>query len=171
MITYLFLFFALLALGTAILVVTNKSTVNSALALVFHMLSIAGLYLLLRAQFLAVVQVLVYAGAIVVLFIFVIMLLNLEKEENLFAEFSFRHAAAFFAGIAVLAQLLYALGSWTGVLPEFADQMIAIGTVEAIGDELFTTYLLPFEVTAILLTAAVVGALMIAQRKLKSQDK
>ena len=171
MITYLFLFFALLALGTAILVVTNKNTVNSALALVFHMLSIAGLYLLLRAQFLAVVQVLVYAGAIVVLFLFVIMLLNLEKEESMFAEFSFKLAAAFFAGIAVLAQLLYALGSWSGVLPEFADQMSAIGTVEAIGDELFTTYLLPFEVTAILLTAAVVGALMIAQRKLKFQDQ
>lgn len=171
MITYLFLFLALFAIGTAILVVTNKSTVNSALALVFHMLSIAGLYILLRAQFLAVIQVLVYAGAIVVLFLFVIMLLNLEEEESLFAGFSMKHAFAFLAGIAVLTQLLYAIGSWTGVLPEFAGQMIAIGTVEAIGDELFTTYLLPFEVTAILLTAAVVGALMIAQRKIKSTDQ
>jgi NADH-quinone oxidoreductase subunit J len=144
--------------------------VNSALALVFHMLSVAGLYLLLRAQFLAVIQVLVYAGAIVVLFLFVIMLLNLEQEERVFSAFSFKYAFAFLAGIAVLAQLLYAIGGWTGVLPEFADQMIAIGTVEAIGDELFTTYLLPFEVTAILLTAAVVGALLIAQRKIKMTD-
>lgn len=165
MATYLFIFFAVLAIAAAVAMVISKSTINSALFLVINMLAVAGVYLLLKAQFLAVVQVLVYGGAIMVLFLFVIMLLNIDDENSLFESFSIKYMLAFFLSVAVLAQLLYVIAGWTGTLPVMPADMIAVGTVEALGDELFTTYLLPFEVTAILLTAAVVGAIYLAQHK------
>ncbi|MEX0929670.1 MAG: NADH-quinone oxidoreductase subunit J, partial [Balneolales bacterium] len=77
---------------------------------------------------------------------------------------------SFLLGAVVLSQLLYTVGSLSGTLPAVSGEMATVGTVEAIGNEMFTTYLLPFEVTAILLTAAVVGAVLIAQRKIKQQD-
>lgn len=83
MIVYLFILLAVLAIGSALAMVINKNVVNSALFLVINMVSLAGIYLLLNAQFLAVIQILVYAGAIMVLFLFVIMLLNVEDEEKL----------------------------------------------------------------------------------------
>lgn len=170
MVTYLFVLFAIMAIATAIAVVISKNTVNSALFLVINLVSLAGIYLLLQAQFLAVIQLLVYAGAIMVLFLFVIMLLNLDNEEKLFNKFRFRYGVAFIVGIIVLAQLLYSIGSWTKVLPAVSPKMAHVGTVEAVGNVLFSHYLLPFEVTAILLTAAVVGALLIAQRKIQTKD-
>ena len=169
MITYLFVLFAVLAIGSAIGVVLNKNTVNSALFLVVNLVALAGIYLLLQAQFLAVIQLLVYAGAIMVLFLFVIMLLNLDNEENVFNKFRLRYGVAFIVGIAILAQLLYSMGSWAHVLPAVSPKMAHVGTVQAVGNVLFTHYLLPFEITAILLTAAVVGALLIAQRKIQTK--
>lgn len=169
MIVYLFILFALLAVASAVAMVVNKNTVNSALFLVLNMVAVAALYLMLQAQFMAIIQILVYAGAIMVLFLFVIMLLNLEKEEQLFDKFRVKYFLAFLLGVAVLAQLLYGLANWTNTVPRIADTMLEVGTVEAIGDQLFTTYLLPFEITAILLTAAVVGALIIAQHKVKNR--
>ncbi|MEX0686683.1 MAG: NADH-quinone oxidoreductase subunit J [Balneolales bacterium] len=171
MVTYLFILFGVLAIGSALAVILNKSTVNSALFLVLNLISVAALYLLLQAQFLAVVQILVYGGAIMVLFLFVIMLLNIDDEtEYIFSKFNVKYIVSFILGAVILAQLLYAVGSLSGTLPAVSDQMAAVGTVESIGNEMFTTYLLPFEVTAILLTAAVVGAVLIAQRKTKNQD-
>ncbi len=167
MVTYLFILFATLAIAAALAMVLNKSTVNSALFLVLNMLSIAGIYLLLKAQFLAVVQVLVYAGAIMVLFLFVIMLLNVEDEEAVLDKINFRYIISVILGVVVLSQLLYITGSMTETLPPVAEDMAQVGTVEAIGDELFSTYILPLEITAILLTAAVVGAIMMAQHKFK----
>lgn len=167
MVTYLFILFATLAIAAALAMVLNKSTVNSALFLVLNMLSIAGIYLLLKAQFLAVVQVLVYAGAIMVLFLFVIMLLNVEDEEAVLDKINFRYIISVILGVVVLSQLLYISGSMTDTLPPVAEDMVQAGTVEAIGDELFSTYILPLEITAILLTAAVVGAIMMAQHKFK----
>ncbi|HKJ32908.1 MAG TPA: NADH-quinone oxidoreductase subunit J [Balneolales bacterium] len=170
MVTYLFILFALLSIASAIGVVLNKSAVNSALFLVVNLVALAGIYLLLQAQFLAVIQLLVYAGAIMVLFLFVIMLLNLDNEENIFNKFRFRYGVAFIVGIVILAQLLYSLGSWTDTLPAVSPKMAQVGTVQAVGNVLFTHYLLPFEVTAILLTAAVVGALLVAQRKIQTKE-
>ena len=167
MIVYLFILLAVLAIGSALAMVINKNVVNSALFLVINMVSLAGIYLLLNAQFLAVIQILVYAGAIMVLFLFVIMLLNVEDEEKLFDKFRVKYFLAFILGAAVVGQIFYSIAGVTDMLPEISSNMAEIGTVEAAGDVLYTKYLLPFEMTAILLTAAVVGALMIAQYKIK----
>ncbi|NIR86262.1 MAG: NADH-quinone oxidoreductase subunit J [Aliifodinibius sp.] len=168
MITYFFIFLAVLAIASALAMVISKNTVNSALFLVLNMVALAGLFLLLKAQFLAVVQILVYAGAIMVLFLFVIMLLNVQDEENLFSKFRVKYFVAFLVGIVVFSQLLYSIGSFTEVLPEVSPEMTEAGTVEAVGEVLYSQYLLPFHIIALLLTAAVNGALMIAQHKIKS---
>jgi NADH-quinone oxidoreductase subunit J len=167
MIVYLFILLAVLAIASALAMVINKNVVNSALFLVINMVSLAGIYLLLNAQFLAVIQILVYAGAIMVLFLFVIMLLNVEDEEKLFDKFRVKYFLAFILGAAVVGQLFYSIAGVADFLPEISANMAEIGTIEAAGDVLYTKYLLPFEMTAILLTAAVVGALMIAQYKIK----
>lgn len=171
MVTYVFIFLALLATGAAIGMVISKNTVNSALFLVLNMVALAGVYLILEAQFLAIIQILVYAGAIMVLFLFVIMLLNLDREQSLFNKLRIKYFVAFLLGITVLSQVLYSLGDISNMLPEISPDMAQVGTVEAVGNVLFTTYLLPFEMTAILLTAAVVGALLIAQHNVKSSSQ
>lgn len=163
--TFIFIFLAVLAIGSGLGMVLNKNTVNSALFLVLNMVSIAGIYLLLQAQFLALIQILVYAGAIMVLFLFVIMLLNLDDEESLFNKMRAKYISAFFLGVVTLSLILYSLEGVADVLPEISPNMETAGTVEALGDVLYTDYLFAFEMTAILLTAAVVGALMIAQYK------
>ncbi|MEX2574761.1 MAG: NADH-quinone oxidoreductase subunit J [Balneolaceae bacterium] len=166
MVTYAFVLLSVLAIASALALVLNKNTVNSALFLVLNLLSVAGIYLLLQAQFLAMIQLVVYAGAIMVLFLFVIMLLNIDEEESLFDKFRIKYLVAFLLGVVVFGQLLYSLGGVADLLPEISADMEHIGTVEAIGDVMYTEYLMPFEMTAILLTAAVVGALMIAQYKI-----
>ncbi|MDX1671376.1 MAG: NADH-quinone oxidoreductase subunit J [Balneolaceae bacterium] len=169
MVTYVFIFLAVLAVAAALGVVISKNAVHSALFLVLNMVALAGVFLLLQAQFLAIIQILVYAGAIMVLFLFVIMLLNLDEESTLFTKFRVKYFVAFLLGVAVLSQILYSVGGLTDMLPEISSEMSEVGTVEAIGDVMFTTYMLPFEMTAILLTAAVVGALVIAQQKIKPE--
>ncbi len=164
---YAFVLLAVLAIASALGMVLSKNTVNSALLLVLNLLSIAGVYLLLQAQFLAFIQILVYAGAIMVLFLFVIMLLNLDEEESFFDKIRIKYSVAFLLGGVVLGQILYSFGGVTEMLPEISEEMAFAGTVEALGDVLYTDYLFAFEMTAILLTAAVVGALMIAQYKKK----
>lgn len=171
MVTYAFVLLAVLAIASALAMVLNKNTVNSALFLVLNLLSVAGLYLLLQAQFLAMIQIVVYAGAIMVLFLFVIMLLNIDEEQSLFDKFRVKYLLAFLLGVIVFGQIIYSLGGVTDLLPEISAEMEHVGTVEAIGDVMYTSYLLPFEVTAILLTAAVVGALMIAQYKVKKPGR
>ncbi|SMO43813.1 NADH-quinone oxidoreductase subunit J family protein [Fodinibius sediminis] len=167
MITFSFIFLAVLAVASALAMVINKNAVNSALFLVLNMIALSGVYLLLKAQFLAIIQVLVYAGAIMVLFLFVVMLLNLENEEQLFSKFRIKYFVAFLLGVGVFSQLIYSIGSLTDTLPVVAEQMTQAGTVEAIGDVLYTKYSLPFHIIAMLLTAAVNGALMVAQHKTK----
>lgn len=166
--TYLFVLLAVLAIGSAIGMVLSKNTVNSALLLVLNLVSIAGLYLTLQAQFLALIQILIYAGAIMVLFLFVIMLLNVDEEEHLFNKFRLKYLIAFLLAVVIFGQLMYSLGGITEMLPEISSEMAQVGTVEAVGDVLFTEFLFIFEMTAILLTAAVVGALMVAQFKAKT---
>jgi len=165
--TYLFVLLAVIAIASALGMILNKSTVNSALMLVINLVTLSGIYLLLNAQFLALIQILVYAGAIMVLFLFVIMLLNVDDEESLFAKFRLKYFVAFLLGSVIFAQILYSVGGVTELLPEISPDMLEAGTVEALGDVLYTDYLFTFEMTAILLTAAVVGALMIAQYKAK----
>lgn len=168
MITYFFIFLAVLAVASALMMVISKNSVNSALFLVINMISLAGLFLMLQAQFLAVIQVLVYAGAIMVLFLFVIMLLNVDEEQSLFSKLRIKYFVAFLLGAGVFSQIVYSIGSFTDTLPTVSPEMAEVGTVEAFGDVIFSEYLLPFEITAILLTAAVVGALIIAQHKVRT---
>lgn len=168
MVQYFFVILAVFAVATAIAMVVSRNTVNSALFLVLNFMSIAGLFLLLKARFLAIVQVLVYAGAIMVLFLFVIMLLNIDDEENLFNKFRIKYFLGFIFGAIVLAQILYSVAEVTHIMGSNNIATGQFGTVEAIGNVLFTRYLLAFELTAILLTAAVVGALFVAQHKIKS---
>lgn len=168
--TYLFVLFAVIAIASALGMILNKSTVNSALMLVINLVTLSGIYLLLNAQFLALIQILVYAGAIMVLFLFVIMLLNVDDEESLFAKFRVKYFIAFLLGSVIFAQILYSVGGAAELLPEISSDMLEAGTVEALGDVLYTDFLFTFEMTAILLTAAVVGALMLAQFQVKKDE-
>ena len=170
LITFLFFFFATLAIASALAMVINKHTVNSALFLVLNLLSLAGIYLLMEAQFLAIIQVLVYAGAIMVLFLFVIMLLNLDSETKLFDRIAAKEIVVVLVSAAILAQVMFSIYTWIGIEAPNPIALGELGTVEAVGNVLYTDYLLPFEVIAILLTAAVVGALVLAQRKIISKN-
>lgn len=169
MATILFYLFAGLAIGGAIGVVMAKSPVGSLLFMVTALGAMAGTFVLMEAHFLAAIQIIVYAGAIMVLFLFVIMLLNLghdyqkDLKGGAFAVVSFGVIGAL-AGI--LAQEFGATGMQDGPGGAAIDALIAEhGAVGAIATELYTTYVVPFEITGILLLVAIVGALVLAKRE------
>jgi NADH-quinone oxidoreductase subunit J len=161
--------FAGLAMGAALLCITRTNPVARALWLVVTLFSIAALFVLLDAQFIAVLQVLVYAGAIMVLFLFVIMLLNLGRAglSDIKGPFGL-FVAVLLAGL-MLVQLLglrqesAAPGLAPGAMARAAAEQ---GMVPAIARPLFSAYLVPFEITSILLLAALVGAVVLAKRRL-----
>jgi NADH-quinone oxidoreductase subunit J len=161
-----FIIVGTLAIASALLTVYSRSPIVSAMALVFHFFMLAGLYLTLNAQFVAVLQVLVYAGAIMVLVIFVIMLLNLKDEEFFKEKFNFRKILAVIFAIGLIVQFISIYFSKVSVntsLPVLSEQ---IGTPQAIGVNLFTNYLVPFEAVTLLLIVAIIGALVLAKRKI-----
>src|SRR3989339_770653 len=163
----LFSVFAFIAVVTSILVVTRKNPIISALFLVLNFAALAGLYLLLNAQFIAVVQVIVYAGAIMVLFLFVLMLLNTETEHKLFVD---KRAIKFFAILIsafVFVQVAYLIfhGSPSRTLTPDEAASVKAGTIQAIGQQLYTNYIIPFEVAGFLLLAATIGAMVLAKKK------
>ncbi len=164
------IFFYLLGavfVGSALMMVTRRNPVIAALYLILNFFCLAGIYLTLHAQFIAVIQILVYAGAIMVLFVFVIMLLNLSDERRLSEAISFKKIVAGGLSVALLLELLYIFVYRKTDLPTLnAERSIEIGTVESIGRHLFTKFLFPFEVTSILLLAAIVGAVVLAKRRL-----
>lgn len=131
----------------------------AALSLILNFFSIAGLYLSLQAEFLAVIQVLVYAGAIMVLFLFVIMLLNLSDEHGVYT-FDARRGLAFILGLAFIAEMLYVFRSFSSTS---LQGPFDYGKVEPIGEQLMTYYLLPFEMISVILLAALIGAIVIAR--------
>ncbi|MBJ6726015.1 NADH-quinone oxidoreductase subunit J family protein [Geomesophilobacter sediminis] len=162
-----FLIVAAVAVLSSILVVTCKNPINSALSLVMTFFCLATLYVTLDAPFMAVTQVMVYAGAIMVLIVFVIMLLNIRVEAVK------RGSHAVFAGGAIGLFLLFqtvwflgrgTLSGATGTMDR--AQVVKVGHIELIGKALFTDFLLPFEITSILLLAAIVGAVILAKRKI-----
>ncbi len=162
------LFYSLstVAIASAILVVTRRSPVISALYLILNFFCLAGLYLTLRAQFIAVIQIIVYAGAIMVLFVFVIMLLNLGDERKLSEGLSYKKIVAVGLVAGLLTELIYVIEtSWIGLPASTYAKATDIGTVEYIGEKLFTSYLFPFEVTSIILLVAIVGSIVLAKRK------
>jgi NADH-quinone oxidoreductase subunit J len=162
-------FFGLVCCATAILVITKRNPVFSALFLVLNFASLAGLYLVLNAQFIAVVQVIVYAGAIMVLFLFVIMLLKPENEKKFFAVQPKLKLYTLIVAIIVFIQFLFTIfiASAKSLLKADAANGIGIGTIEAIGTELYTKYLLSFEAIAFLLLAATIGAILLAKKRLE----
>lgn len=161
----LFVILGVLSLAGAIGTVVSKSPVSSAISLVFHFFMLAGIYLTLQAQFIAVLQVLVYAGAIMVLVIFVIMLLNLGNEEALEEKFNLQKLAGLTVGLVLLLQLGIIVLTSSPEMNKLTAISSEVGTVEAVGKTLFTYYLFPFEAITLLLLVAVVGALILARRK------
>jgi len=157
-----FVIIALLALGSALGLVLKRNAIHGALFLVVNLASVASLYLMLGAEFLAAAQVIVYAGAIMVLFVFAIMVLIPGKEETgPDPRRPWRVVALPVAGL-LLVQVLAIVFSTRGPTPVGAP---APGGVEAIGRLLFGDYLFPFELTSVLLLAAMVGVLLLARRR------
>lgn len=162
-----FLIVAAVAVISSILVVTSKNPINSALSLVMTFFCLATFYVMLDAPFMAATQVIVYAGAIMVLIIFVIMLLNVRAETARRGT----HAviAGSVIGLFVLFQTCWFLmkGSMSGQVGAMDKaQIVSVGHVELIGKALFTDFLLPFEITSVLLLAAIVGAVILAKKKI-----
>jgi len=163
----LFILFATISAVSAVLMITRPNPVISALFLVLNFCSLAGLYLILNAQFIAVAQVIVYAGAIMVFFLFVIMLLNPEKEKRFFEEKTKLRIFIIAVVVLVLIQIVYVifLSNQSAVITREVTQSVKTGTVENIGREMFTNYVLPFEAAGYLLLAATIGALVLAKKK------
>jgi NADH-quinone oxidoreductase subunit J len=169
--TFHFYLFGIIAVVSALLFVTRKSPVAAALWLVNTMFSLAALYVLLDAQFIGAIQVLVYAGAIMVVFLFVIMLLNLGHPSELAdARGSGWKFAAALVGVALLAQVLAlararipdTMALAPGVV---AKEVAERGAIAPIAQPLFTEYLLAFELTSVLLLVAIVGAVVLGRRR------
>lgn len=134
------------------------------MSLVAHFFMLSGLYLTLEAQFVAAVQVLVYAGAIMVLVVFVIMLLNLGREKNLSENVNLRTVlGSIIAAVFAIQVVIVLMAKPTGRLA-LASNAVEIGTTEAVGTSLFTTYLFPFEAISLLLLAALIGSVILAKR-------
>ncbi len=163
----LFAFFAVSALVSAILMITRKNAVISAVFLILNFFALAGLYLLLNAQFIAVVQIIVYAGAIMVLFLFVLMLLNQRSEESLLNNKKPLKLFAIIISVIVLFQIAYIIfySNPSSTLSPELQKSVQSGTIEQIGKELYTNYVLPFEAAGLLLLAATIGALILAKKK------
>jgi NADH-quinone oxidoreductase subunit J len=170
---FLFFLFAGIALVGALGVVLAANPVHSALSLVTVLISIAALFVIQDAQLLAAVQVIVYAGAIVVLFLFVIMLLGVDRSESTAETLRIQRPAAIVLGVGLLATLVilispgWATGqpSTRGVVPP------AGGNIKAVAESLFTTFLWPFELTAVLLVIAVIGGVVLARRSHLGADE
>ena len=164
----LFIIFAVVAIASALNILFQRNPLYSALSLIGTLLSLSALYVSVRAEFIAAVQIVVYAGAIMVLFIFVIMLLNVPQDRpQIEKQKGLRFLAIPFAGL-MIAEMFYVLrpirlNTLPPVSTTNADQ--AVGTTWSIGTALFTDYLLPFEVTSVLILMAVVGAMVLARRE------
>jgi len=161
-------------LGFAVLVITARNTVHSVLFLVANFLFVAALYVVLHAEFLAVIQVLVYAGGIVVLYLFVVMLVNLKRPPEAHTDPRRRSRLGLAVAGLLLAQLVAVLGySATQAGPAAAATSAAAaagapasGNVQLVGWLLYTDYLVPFEVASMLLLVAMIGAIILAKREL-----
>lgn len=160
-----FYLFAGVSVISSILVISFRNTLSSAVSLVLSLFGVACLFALLGAHFLAAMQILIYAGAVMVLFVFVIMLLNLGREELLKIKMSFPTVVGILFGGYLATLLVLRLG----YLSEPFRPLEAVqdyGTVRGVGRLLFTDYLIPFELTSILLLVAIVGAVVLAKKEI-----
>lgn len=171
-----FFYFAGIIVATAVLVVALRNPVYSALSLLILFFHVAGLYVTLHAEFLAAVQVIVYAGAILVLYLFVVMLLNLKREDRYHSQFP----AALLLGFMLATEVVLLLlqrgladrpsappAGGVGPAPAAAGPALsaAEGNTETIGEVLYSTYLFPFEVASLILLVAMIGAIVLAKRE------
>jgi NADH-quinone oxidoreductase subunit J len=160
--TVLFILFGAIAVCGAIMVVTRVHPMASALYLILTLFAVAALFVLRQAHFLAAVQVIVYAGAVVVLFVFVIMLINVP-EDRMPVE---RATTTRVLGVLAAGFFILESAVLTRRFSMPKGPAAEVGTVEAVGRALFTDYLLAFEITSVLLLAAVIGAIALAKRKI-----
>jgi len=171
----LFYIFAAIAIVSAILLITRHNVVHSAAFLGSTLFAVAGIFLTLHAEFLAGVQVIVYVGGILVLFVFVIMLISVERAERE-RQFNRQWTIALITSAILVAEIGYGLyqGRDSLVLPEAAPAAAAgavvAGNSEKVGTALYTTYLLPFEIASILLLVAIVGAVVLAKRRTPAEE-
>jgi NADH-quinone oxidoreductase subunit J len=155
---------ALVAIAAAVGVIAQRSAVRSALFLLVNFCSLAGLYILLNAQFVAIVQVIIYAGAIVVLFLFVVMLLGMERAEETPDLRRYQRIAGILLAALLLAGIVWAL------IPGEAETVAALArtdNVREIGAALLTDFLIPFELASIVLLIAIIGAVVLAKKRLE----
>lgn len=164
--TVLFFIMALGAIISGIVMITRKNPVSAAMFLIMHFFMLAGLYLSLQAQFVAVMQILVYAGAIMVLVVFVIMLLNLGNEDKLSEKVNAGKIIGYALATLFAIQLLTVFFAKPTSFSTMSEKAIVIGTIEAIGDSLFTKFLFPFEAISLLLLVAIVGSVLLSKRKI-----
>ncbi len=159
-----FFIFSVLTLLCGVLVIVNKNPVTAAMSLVLCIISLAGLFVLLNAYFLAAVQVLVYAGAVMVLFLFVIMLLDLKEEALRRAKLA-RAVTGFVAVAGLVGVVIQTI--WAAKPSKGLAAPTLVGATPDLGKLLFTKYLLPFEILSLLLLVAMIGAILLSKKELK----
>jgi NADH-quinone oxidoreductase subunit J len=165
-----FWMFGPIAVGSGIAMLLMRNAVHAALLLIVNFFCLAVMYLLLDAPFLFAVQIIVYAGAIMVLFLFVIMLLGVDREEDLRERLLAQRPVAIALGLAVAVEISVAIRAGVGLatkVPAGFDAN-AGGNTQALSRVLFTRYLLPFELTSVLLIVAAIAAMVLAQRKARA---
>ena len=158
-----FYYFSGVTILSAVLTVALRNPVYCGLSLLSMLLHVAGLFVILNAEFIAAVQVIIYAGAILVLYLFVLMLLNLKSEERTVHS---RYAVILFLSVVVGGELLLALlhSPFSGKVGEFpAEKVIQMGHSYTIGVVLFNDYLLPFEIVGVFLLGGIIGAIVLAK--------
>lgn len=162
-----FYLFALIAVGSATMVVTSRNPVRSVLSLVVTFFGMAGLWMLLHAEFLSLILILVYVGAVMTLFLFVVMMLNIDKEDK-------RSGFVKFAPVGIIIVLMLAALMIITVGPEYfgitqmplpAAQGVNYSNIQALGDILYTDYAYPFEIAGVILLTAIIAAITLAYRR------
>jgi NADH-quinone oxidoreductase subunit J len=165
-----FLVSALVAIVGAVAMLLSRNAIHSALFLLLNMVAIAVLYLLLRAPFLFAVQLIVYAGAIIVLFLFVVMLLGAERAEDERDRIAWQRPLALLMGLLLLGEAAYVFFAGSGAAPAAAQTGEDFAAPVKISEELFTTYLLPFEITSVVLLAAIVGVVVLNKQERRDRQ-
>jgi NADH-quinone oxidoreductase subunit J len=161
--TILFFLFAGLAIACALSTVYHRNPLYSAISLIGVLISLSCVYITLAAPFIAAVQVLIYAGAIMVLVIFVIMLLNLEEERRL-SRLSYLYGAGGFLGVVLLAQTLFVYYAVKKAPKVPINAAETVGKTMSIGEGMYTEYLLPVEIVGVLLLMAIIGGVVLVRR-------
>ena len=163
--TFFFYLLATMAIASAIAVITRRNPVHAALSLIVTLLSLAGFYLMLYAPFVAAVQIVLYAGGIMVLFLFVIMLVNLEQNIREY-QFNKQWLVGTVAALALGALLLFVYERGRDIFPRTFAAMPEAQNTQQVGAMLYTNYMYPFEIASLLLLVAIVGAVVMAKKRI-----